>query len=109
ARLVLAIDVSANRKAQEKLAASEKSFKSLIDHFPDPIFVFADGILTYVNKAFLKTFGYDHPLEVLGAQVLDLIAPGDRPRIAESLDHIRIHGPFPTNRETHYIRKNPPG
>lgn len=54
------IDITANKRAEEKLRQSERRFRSFFDQVPIPLSNFrADGTITYSNEAFVKTLGYN--------------------------------------------------
>lgn len=47
------------RQAQEALTESEEKYRSVMESVPDPIVVYdMDGMVTYMNPAFTKVFGY---------------------------------------------------
>lgn len=55
----LARDVTETFKAQAELKESESRYKTLLDFVPYPMVVFTlDGLVTYLNPAFSKIFGW---------------------------------------------------
>lgn len=74
----LSREIEDRKEAEEKLKASEKRTRSLIEASPVGIFINRGGKYVYINPAFLKMFGYEHPDEVMGGPVESLIAPQDR-------------------------------
>jgi diguanylate cyclase (GGDEF)-like protein/PAS domain S-box-containing protein len=87
-------DVSDRRRAQERLAASEARFRSLVQHTADLIAIVDDDMqLTYVSPAARSMLGYE-PDSLLGRPITDLIPAeqlfvddGKLPALSEA--HIR--------------------
>ncbi|HYZ16735.1 MAG TPA: PAS domain S-box protein, partial [Candidatus Acidoferrum sp.] len=77
-------DMSAFVEATASLEASEERFRSLFDYSPDAMLALAlDGTLTRVNAAAAATYGRE-PAELLGRNVLALVAPSDARRGREA-------------------------
>ncbi|UPT67142.1 MAG: PAS domain S-box protein [Sphingobacteriales bacterium JAD_PAG50586_3] len=75
---VSSIDITARKKAQESLEASEKRFRSLIENSEDMIVLMdANREVTYVSPSFTKLLGYQ-PEEVLGKRPLHFTHPEDQ-------------------------------
>lgn len=56
-------DITARKQAEEALRIKDSAVESSINAIA---FADLEGQLTYVNQAFLKLWGYDHEVEVLG-------------------------------------------
>nr|WP_303647593.1 PAS domain S-box protein [Haloarchaeobius amylolyticus] len=82
-------DVSALHRTREELEAENERFRHLFENIPDPVIEndFCDGepIITGVNEAFERVFGYDAEA-VVGESVNDVIVPEGREKEAEELD-----------------------
>jgi diguanylate cyclase (GGDEF)-like protein/PAS domain S-box-containing protein len=66
-------DVSDRRRAQERLAASEARFRSLVQHAADLIAIVDDDmLLTYVSPAARSMLGFE-PDTLLGRPITDII------------------------------------
>ncbi len=61
--------ISEIKRAEEKLRLRETAIASSINAI---CFCGLDGRITYVNPAFLETWGYDEPAEVLGRSMSDI-------------------------------------
>ena len=62
-------DVTARKRAEEKLRESEERHRLLLESSPDPIVVYdIEGRATYVNPAFVQTFGWSSE-ELLGKSI----------------------------------------
>ncbi len=100
------MDITDPKRAEDALRKSEQRNRLLIEQSPIGIGIVQAGSLTYVNPALLKTFGYDHPDEVLGKPPENFIAPEDRELISESQKD-RLDGKaLPLSYEVDGLKKN---
>ena len=77
--LVAVTDISARKRTEDALRASEHRLRALVDNEPECVKLMdADGRLLHINQAGLDMIGADKPEEVLGKSVYGLIAPKDR-------------------------------
>lgn len=84
-------DITARKRAEIALAESRELFARIFDASPQPIMFrrLEDGVVTAVNDAWCRLYGYDRT-EVEGRHVfdLDILAdPNDRNRIRDRLAH----------------------
>ena len=79
------------RKVQASLESAELRYRQLIDVAPDAIFVHADWRIELVNPAMLRLFRAARAEQLLGREVLELIAPQSRALVRE-----RIRGLYAT-------------
>jgi len=83
-RMVLS-DVTARRLADEKLRASEESYRALAQDMPLFISAFLpDGTLTYVNEALAASVGLPAQ-DLIGHNFADHLLPNDRALVAARL------------------------
>jgi diguanylate cyclase (GGDEF)-like protein/PAS domain S-box-containing protein len=66
------------RKVQASLDSAELRYRKLIEIAPDAIFVHSDWRIVLVNPAMLRLFRAEHRDQLLGHDVLELIAPASR-------------------------------
>jgi len=66
------------RKVQASLESAEHRYRQLVDIAPDAIFVHADWRIVLVNPAMLRLFRAERPEQLLGHDVLELMAPQSR-------------------------------
>jgi diguanylate cyclase (GGDEF)-like protein/PAS domain S-box-containing protein len=85
------------RKVQASLESAEQRYRKLVDIAPDAIFVHADWRIALVNPAMLQLFRAARPDQLLGRDVLGLIAPASREaararlrRLYESAQSVRL-------------------
>jgi PAS domain S-box-containing protein len=71
-------DVTARRRAAEKLERSETNFRSLIESSPVATFVHRNRAIVYANHACAAMLGYERPEELLGMDGMELVHPADR-------------------------------
>jgi PAS domain S-box-containing protein len=83
----LTIDITARKKNEEALVASEARYRVLADLNPQAIWMGApDGSITYANQNFLDYLGLT--IEELNfARWLGAFHPDDRPRVQETWNH----------------------
>jgi PAS domain S-box-containing protein len=74
-------DVSAAVAAEQALAQSEASFRSLLERMPAGVAVHRDGTILYANAALVKMTGRERAEEIVGRSLLELIHPAERPAV----------------------------
>ncbi|MHA1277021.1 MAG: PAS domain S-box protein [Candidatus Helarchaeota archaeon] len=72
------LDISERYETEEKLRASEKKFRDMVDLLPDIIFETDNKLnITYVNSIGLKKFGYTREDFKQGLNLLNVVAEED--------------------------------
>ncbi|MEO8717627.1 MAG: EAL domain-containing protein [Burkholderiales bacterium] len=66
------------RRVQASLESAELRYRKLVEIAPDAIFVHSDWRIVLVNPAMLRLFGATRAEQLLGHDVLELIAPASR-------------------------------
>jgi PAS domain S-box-containing protein len=75
--------------ATRELQASEERFKDLADLLPQCVFeTDGQGRIIYANRRAFEAFGYAREDLERGVNVLQMVAPEDRPRVAEATGRI---------------------
>ncbi len=72
------VDVSARRRAEVALQASEAKYRTLVEHIQDGVFLMTGGVYQYVNDGFADMLGYTRD-EMLGMNYMQIVAPEDMP------------------------------
>jgi PAS domain S-box-containing protein len=81
-------DISEKRKAEEELAQSETRFRALIQNSSDIIQILdQEKLLVYSSPAFFTIMGYPEGSEN-SRNLLDLVHPDDRERVAADLEEV---------------------
>ena len=76
------------RKVQASLDSAEHRYRQLIEIAPDAIFVHSDWRIILVNPAMLRLFRAANPEQLLGHDVLELVAPRSRELVRERIGHL---------------------
>ncbi|RCW72490.1 CheR family methyltransferase [Pseudorhodoferax soli] len=77
------VDITERKRGQEALRQSEERFSAIAEQATVGLVqATLEGRISFVNRSYCAMLGYDEK-ELLGRNVLDLVAPDDRPRSAE--------------------------
>ena len=91
--IVVAHDITEERRAVEALRMSEERYRTLVDSLDDVIFSLDDaGHLTFVSPA-VRSYGFE-PEQCIGRPFADFVHPDDRAMAAE-LNQQRLRGEAP--------------
>ncbi len=75
---VIASDITERERAEEKLRASEKKYRDIVETANEGIcLINGEAIITYINKKLADMLGYG-PEEVIGRPALDLFEKGNK-------------------------------
>jgi PAS domain S-box-containing protein len=97
-------DVTESRQAEEALRESEARFRTLWAEAPVGISVSRLGAHLFVNPTYLAVFGHPPDTDLAGTDILDQIAPADRPLIAERVRARAAGEPVPDRYEVRMVR-----
>jgi diguanylate cyclase (GGDEF)-like protein/PAS domain S-box-containing protein len=92
------------RKVQASLESAEQRYRKLVDIAPDAIFVHADWRIALVNPAMLRLFRALRPDQLLGHDVLELIAPASREAVRERVRRLYESAQSVQLKEVEYMR-----
>jgi two-component system cell cycle sensor histidine kinase/response regulator CckA len=92
ARLVLAVDITQRKRAEELLRQSEESHRRLVELSPDAILVHRGGKIIFANAATLSLFAARIE-ELIGKQLIELAHPDDRELIQSRMRAVTVGGP----------------
>src|SRR5271157_311631 len=105
-RLWVHADITERKRAEEELRESETKLRAIFETSVDAIGVVKAGIHVSANPAYLALFGYSDNVGLIGKSITGLIAPSQRPVIAENV-HLRARGDSaPSSYETRGLRKD---
>lgn len=94
-------DITEQKRVEGALLASENTLRSLFAASVDAIGVSRNGTHVMVNPAYLKMFAVADARELEGTSILELIAPDERPVVA---NHVRLRSRHETD-VTHYVTR----
>lgn len=101
-----AIDVSAGKRAERALRASEERFRALVETTSDWVWELnREAVYTYTSPQVFASLGY-RPEEVLGKTPFDFMTAEEAARNAEMFEKYVIQGESFENLETTRIRKD---
>lgn len=69
----------------KSIKESEKKYRELVDHSPDAIAIYVDGIIVFVNEECLRLMHAVSAGELIGKNVIDFIHPDNRAFIIERM------------------------
>jgi PAS domain S-box-containing protein len=78
-------DVSARMQAEQALAQSEASFRSLLDRLPDGVAVHRDGIILYANAEMVRLLGHESADSLVGRSLLEFVHADERESVSDRL------------------------
>ncbi|MGD2247680.1 MAG: PAS domain S-box protein [Candidatus Methanofastidiosia archaeon] len=83
-------DITARRKAEEKIQKSEEWFRALVQNSLDVVYVLNnEEIIQYVSPNVNQVMGYVEPQGTESLQVLDFVHPQDVPIVQKALNELR--------------------
>ncbi|MFY9328924.1 MAG: PAS domain S-box protein [Georgfuchsia sp.] len=82
---------AARMKAEKDLREAEKQFRGLVEQGIAGSYIIQDDKFAYVNPRFAEIFGYESAAELIGRNILSLVAEKDRGVVAENI-RTRIEG-----------------
>ncbi|WP_224982310.1 PAS domain-containing sensor histidine kinase [Geomonas agri] len=95
---------NAERVQKERLLReSERYYRALVEMAPDAVLVHRDGAFLYANCAALGTYGAWNLAQLQEHTVLELIYPGDRKAMQQSIDAVMM-GEDPSTLEFRLLR-----
>ncbi|MBE0612273.1 MAG: PAS domain S-box protein [Burkholderiales bacterium] len=88
-------DITERTHFQQQLAEGEAQFRSLVEQSIAGTYIVQDGKFAYVNPRYAEIFGYDSAEELIGRDILSIVAEQDRGTVTENVSR-RIEGDIET-------------
>jgi two-component system, sensor histidine kinase and response regulator len=76
-----------NQALERRVADSEERFRKLVEALPDSILVHSGNRIVFVNPCCMRLLGAQHPEQLLGKDVLEIIHPDYREAIKRRIRH----------------------
>lgn len=90
-------DISESKRTEEALRKSEEWVRSIFEASRDGILVEDNERIIYVNKSYVRLFGYKAPEELIGQHISLIISPADTERVLE-FGSRRLRGESPPSK-----------
>ena len=100
----VAYEITERKQAEEALQESEIRFRTLVDGAPEGIFVQADDRFQYVNPAMARLLGAGRPEDLVGRDILTLIAPEFHAAVRDRIQGQLETGTAAAPMEQEYLR-----
>ena len=81
-----AIEVALHKHAQEaRLEDSRRELEEIVQVIPDAVAILRNGMIQYVNAAWISMLGYEGPQDLLGRPLEEVLDPTERTRAMDWL------------------------
>jgi diguanylate cyclase (GGDEF)-like protein/PAS domain S-box-containing protein len=97
-------DITESIKAYSALKDSENRYSALVEWSPDAALLHLQGRLIYVNAAAIALFGASSPSDLVGCQLIDLVAPEAQPFVRQRLQQQQEQGSSLPRAETKFVK-----
>ena len=92
-------------ETQKALRSSETRFRSVFENSNDAIGISRLGVHVFMNEAYCRLFAFADPSELVRRPIADIIAPGERGRIADFISRRSAGEAVPLHYETVGLRR----
>jgi PAS domain S-box-containing protein len=89
-----------NLELERRVVDSEKRFRKLVEALPDSILVHSENRIVFLNPSCMRLLGAQHPEQLLGEDVLEIIHPDYREAIRRRIERCYQTGTASPARES---------
>jgi PAS domain S-box-containing protein len=79
-------DITARKQAEQALRESEDRYRKLVEISPDAVILHRDGKIIYVNPAAVRLAGAGGSEDLIGRDILDIVAPEHRDSVHSNIN-----------------------
>ena len=90
--LTIIRDITDRKRTEIALAESRQRYQSLVEHSPDAVIVFMDGVLAYANNSFLSLIGAESREMLMGEGLTDFIHPAYYELTKDYIEELKVDG-----------------
>jgi len=87
--IILAVDITARKQAEEALRESEEKYRGLVQGAPDAIVIYRDGQIVFANAASVQLMRARQVADLVGRSVIELIHPDYREFVIQRMIAVR--------------------
>ncbi|HOE40298.1 MAG TPA: EAL domain-containing protein [Rhodoferax sp.] len=97
-------DITEGKKVHTALKESENRYSTLIEWSPDAALVHRDGVLVYANGAAIALFGANAMSDLVGRNLIDLVAPEAQAFVRQRMQRQNEQGGSLPRAETRFVK-----
>jgi len=101
---VIERDTTAKKRAEDKLKESEERYRVLVECSPEPIAVYRDSRIVFVNPAAVRLMGAESDNLLVGRNISRFLHPDDLDEVFRFLETLSAEGGVSERVETRLIR-----
>jgi two-component system cell cycle sensor histidine kinase/response regulator CckA len=104
--LHVATDITGLKRVEKELRENEAKLRAIFENSIDAIGVTKQGIILFVNQAYVSLFGYTSSAELVGTSIQKLVAPEEGDTVMDYTGKRERKEKAPSVYETRGLRKN---
>jgi PAS domain S-box-containing protein len=90
--VVVVMDITEQKRAEDSIRESENRYRSLVDILPAAVFINSGGKISFCNPACVRLFGATDSVQILGKSPFDLFHPDFHDVVRRRIDEISVTG-----------------